>query len=82
VKRLDVGMVLAVAEHARDGLALLGDAQALVGTQGLDVDVAAHDDNLGITAAPVKDARYFAPLVLRRLVPRPIDFASVRRCSA
>ena len=30
VEGLDVRMVLAVAEHARDDLALLGDAQALV----------------------------------------------------
>ena len=38
VQRLDVGMILAVAEHARDDLALLGDPQALVGAQRLDVD--------------------------------------------
>jgi hypothetical protein len=29
VERLDVGMVLAVAEHARDYLALLGDPRPL-----------------------------------------------------
>ena len=33
VKRLDVGMILALAKDAGDDLALLGDAQALVGAQ-------------------------------------------------
>src|SRR6478672_11319843 len=46
VKRLDVGMVLAVAEHARDHLALLGNAQALVGTQRFDVDRTRHFTNV------------------------------------
>ena len=39
MERLDVRMVLAVAKDPRDGLALLGDAQPLVGAQLFDVDL-------------------------------------------
>ena len=51
VKRLDVGMILRLAQHARDGAALLGDAQALVGAQLFDVDLAVHGAWL-VGAAP------------------------------
>ena len=51
MERLDVRMVFAVAEHTRDGPALLGDAQALGGTQGLDVDATRHDPNLVVADA-------------------------------
>src|SRR5438270_9521881 len=47
-------MVFAFAEHARDDLALLGDPQALVGTQRLNVDGPAHADKLGIAQVRVK----------------------------
>jgi hypothetical protein len=47
VQRLDVGVILAVAEHPRNGLALLGDPKALVGAQRLDVDLTRHDLLLG-----------------------------------
>src|SRR4051794_15519805 len=47
VKRFNVGMVFAVAKHARNRLALLGDAKPLVGAKGFDVDVAAHSVKLG-----------------------------------
>src|SRR5947209_17648987 len=46
VQRLDVGMVLAFAEHARDRLALLGNTQPFVGAQRLDVDVTRHSAKL------------------------------------
>src|SRR5215210_5984546 len=42
VERLDVWVVLAVAEHPRNHLALLGDAEALVGAQRLDIDLSRH----------------------------------------
>ena len=42
VQLLDVGMILGFAEHARDDLALLGDAQALFGAERLDIDAAGH----------------------------------------
>ena len=48
VQRLDIRMIFAVAEHARDDLALLGDPQAFVGAQRLDVDGAAHAGKLGM----------------------------------
>src|SRR3954452_3553082 len=54
VERFDVRMILAVAEHARDDLALLGNAQALVGAQGLDVDGTGHWSNLGPAPAIVQ----------------------------
>ena len=54
VERLDVGMILAVTEHARDGLALLGDPQAFVGAQRLDIDLARHDAKVGISLGAVK----------------------------
>ena len=43
VQGLDVGMVLAVAEHSGDDPPLLGDPKALVGAQRLDVDLAGHE---------------------------------------
>src|SRR6185369_40821 len=46
VQRLDVGMVLAVAEHARDHLALLGDSKTLVGAERLNIDRTRHDPKL------------------------------------
>jgi hypothetical protein len=43
----------------------------------------AHEMKLRIASPPVKASRYFfAERERRRFVPRPIDFASVRRCSA
>src|SRR4051812_40297089 len=83
VQRFDVGMVLAVAEHARDRLALLGNPEALVGAEGFDVDGSGHVPNLG-SPPPLVQRRfdYLLARVLRRLVPSPIDFARVRRCSA
>jgi hypothetical protein len=58
-----------------------------------DVDLAMHGDELVYHAKEVKARRplrkagtagrmHYLPLVLRRLVPSPIDLASVRRCSA
>ena len=84
VEGLDVRMVLAVAEHARDDLALLGDAQALVRAQCLDVDRPGHAAKLGTVRRIVQPRRgdHFPPRDLRRLVPSPIDLASFRRCSA
>src|ERR1700754_1682384 len=80
VKRFNVRMILAFAEHARNRLALLSDAQPLVGAQRLNVDLTRHAAKL--SARPAICERYLPPRVLRRLVPRPIDLASVRRCSA
>jgi hypothetical protein len=42
MERLDVGMVLAVPQHAGDYLALLGDPEALVGAECLDIDGTRH----------------------------------------
>jgi hypothetical protein len=43
----------------------------------------AHEMKLRIPSPPVKALGYFfADRGRRRLVPRPIDFASVRLCSA
>jgi hypothetical protein len=42
MKRLDVGMILRFAQDARNGTALLGNAQALVGAELFDVDLAVH----------------------------------------
>jgi hypothetical protein len=107
VQRLDVRMVLAVAEDSGDRLALLGDTQALVGAEGLDVDLARHQVKVSIGEGMVKGSLpslradrsnpdacaapdcfatsllvYLLARVRLRLVPRPIDFGSVRRCSA
>ncbi len=57
VERFDVRMVLAVAEHAGDHLALLGDAQTLVGAQCLDVDGTRHSSNVSLTPAIVQRKR-------------------------
>src|SRR4051812_10188247 len=63
MQRLDVRMILTVTEHARDGLALLGDPQALVGTKGLDVDVAAHEAKLSTRPRIVqRDYAHGAPV--------------------
>src|SRR5436305_10495448 len=45
-------MVFALAKHARDDRALLGDAEALVRAQRLDVDRSGHVSRL--SAAPVR----------------------------
>ncbi len=42
MERLDVRMVFAVTEYARDHLALLGDSKSLVGAQRFDVDRTRH----------------------------------------
>src|SRR5579864_2763742 len=42
VERLDVRVVLTVSEDASDHLALLGDAEALVGAECLDIDGTRH----------------------------------------
>ena len=42
VERLDIGMILAVAKHPRNRLALLGDAKPLVGAKLLDIDRTVH----------------------------------------
>ena len=54
MERLDVRMVLAVAENTGDRLALFGDAQPLVGSELLYVDRAMHGGNLGSLAAEGK----------------------------
>ena len=46
VKRLDVGVILGLAQHARDRAALLGDPEALVGAQLFDVDSTVHGPRL------------------------------------
>ncbi len=46
VKRLDVGVILRIAQHARDRAALFGDPEALVGAQLFDVDLARHAPRL------------------------------------
>ena len=46
MERLDIRMVLALAKDPRNGLALFGDPQALVGTELLNVDRAMHDTEL------------------------------------
>jgi hypothetical protein len=93
VQRLDVRMVLALAQYPSDGTALFSDPQALVGAQLFDVDLAMHAGELVYHAKEVKARHptritgttgrfHHLPLVFRRFVPRPIDLASVRRCSA
>ena len=54
MKRLDVWMILAVAEDPRDHLALLGDAQPLVGAQRLDIDRPRHAAKVSTANAMVK----------------------------
>src|SRR5204863_1214781 len=80
MKSLDVRMIVALTEHARNRLALLGDAQALVGAQRLDIDLTRHSAKL--SSRPGFCECYLPPRIRRRFVPRPIDLASVRRCSA
>ena len=46
VERLDIGMIIGLAEHARDRAALFGNAEALVGAQLFDVDLAMHGARL------------------------------------
>ena len=57
VERLDVGVILGLAQDARDGPALLGDAQALVGAQLFDVDLAVHGSWIR-SAAASKSSRH------------------------
>ena len=54
VQGLDVGMVLAVAEHARDHLALLGNPEPLVGAERLNIDRTRHGPKLGSRARVVQ----------------------------
>src|SRR5438105_12852406 len=54
VERLDVGMVFALAEHAGDNLALLGDPQALVSAESFDVDLAGHGLKVSMVERLVK----------------------------
>ena len=42
VQRLDVWMIFGFRQDLRNDSALLGDPQALVGTQGLDIDLPGH----------------------------------------
>ena len=62
VESLDVRMVLAVAEHLRDHPALLGDTQALIGTEGLDIDLPGHVIQLNRTRLSVKGKGAALPL--------------------
>ena len=62
MKRLDVGMILAVAEHFGDDPALLGNAQALIGAQGLDIDLPGHVIQLNRTWLSVKGKGAALPL--------------------
>ena len=62
MQRLDVRMILAVTEHARNDLALLGDAKALVGAQRLDIDRPRHSSKLGALGRIVQQRRsLFSP---------------------
>src|SRR5690348_912158 len=54
MQRLDVRMILAVTQHARDHFALFGDPQAFVGAQRLNVDLARHGDKVSIGPRRVK----------------------------
>jgi hypothetical protein len=49
-------VILGLAQDARNDAALLGNAQALVGAQLFDVDLAMHDVRLGPETVPVKHA--------------------------
>ncbi|GAA0302696.1 hypothetical protein GCM10009087_10580 [Sphingomonas oligophenolica] len=91
-------MVFGIGKDAGDYPALLRDAEASFIAEGFEIDLARHgadvvalrasikSDRLAISAEKILprnrgriSGRY---LVLRRLVPRPIFLASVRRCSA
>jgi len=56
VQSFDVRMVLAIPKDAGDDLALLGNPEALVGAQSLDVDRAGHGSKVGIGGSGVKIA--------------------------
>src|SRR5687768_1156167 len=70
-------MVLGLAQHARDDLALLGDAQALVGAQRLDVDVAAHGAKVSIARGRVK-GRTLLPGICRGGGPHEVRWRGSR----
>ena len=84
MQRFDVRMVFGFGQDPGNDPALLRDPKTLVGAKRLNIDDrVAHEMKLRIASRTVKPCLYFfAERVRRRFVPRPIDFASVRRCSA
>jgi len=84
VQCLDVGMIFGFGKDPGDDPPLLRNPKTFVGAKRLDVDdCVAHEMKLRIASPPVKALGYFFPeRVRRRFVPRPMDFARVRRCSA
>ena len=62
VKRLDVRMILALAQHLGDHAPLLRNAQPLVGAQGLDIDLPGHVIQLNRASPSVKGKGAASPL--------------------
>src|SRR5690606_28988669 len=98
VQQLDVGVILALRQHAGDHPALLGNPEAAFGAQGLEVDRLVHLSPLLTKTAPslwkrrggfstdtlLRQAAAFfrRPRFWPGLRPRPIFLARSRRFSA